>query len=142
VPSLHSPAIDRDVRPVDGDRVYGCFTPDTDFGGGLWQQVSTLRDGQAYVLGVSAYLVPGCPTTQIRGRLGVDTLGGVNPAGSGVTWGPWTAAGSDWQDLHLDFVAKASTVTVFLEYSLQTMGYSCSDATETALFDLVTLTLP
>lgn len=113
------------IYPRSGSYMAGSVWSNTDQGGGLYARVAAVP-GHTYEASVwsnlymAKYTEPFPPDEDCRSRVGIDPLGGRDPAAPSVVWSEWDQRPNrtppEWRRLSVQAQAQAALVTIFLEF--------------------------
>lgn len=119
------PAFDQSHDTPFDDTSLRIWSDGVPFTSGIYQQVSNVTPGVAYLaeIGWAAAQMNQKRGEGIERMLGIDPLGGTDPASPNVVWGPVYSGKSRAPDLRVSAVAQNTTITVFVRVRVpQTHG--------------------
>jgi len=102
------------------DRLHGAtaqriWTDGVPFTASIYQPVAGVIPGTAYVAAVDWAAVSPSQEANIERKVGIDPLGGTDPASPNVVWSaPIWEWGHDFSALRVSVVAQSATITVFV----------------------------
>jgi hypothetical protein len=130
------PALDHSTfERLHGNTAQRIWTDGVPFSGSIYQRVDGVMPGMTYVAVVDWAAISPSMEANIGRKVGIDPLGGTDPASAKVVWSPylWTW-GHDFSTLRVSAVAEATAITVFVEVDVPS-----SAGKDEAFIDLVRL---
>jgi hypothetical protein len=102
------------ITPYDGHYFLGTASNCSEKDGGYFQTIGATPGSPVQVSAqVLTYKVGSEP---MGSRVGVDPLGGTDPAAPSIVWSPWTRTGGAWKRVKVSATPQTNRITVFLQY--------------------------
>jgi len=114
------------ITPYEGDYFYGVAANGFAHGvGGLYQQVNAAAGKEYKFRAASAVYWMEGTEEDTKSRIGIDPAGGTDPSSPNIIWSDWdiqpTEIVWEWHILEVSAVAQSDKITLFVEYSQNTV---------------------